>query len=77
MITGFFLYSLPPRPAIVEQVSTPATVQPKKVLVAKGCSEVKRWYAWTRCGKSTCCKLYIACSNGTIVTQAVNASNCG
>ena len=73
---GGYIYN-PPRPAIIQQVSYFARPQSSKFLIAKGCNEVRRWYAWTRCGNVTCCKLYIACSNGTIVTQTVEGASCG
>lgn len=79
MFFSFNVYSLTPPPALIETAGNlvaSTSVSTNKALVAKGCSEVKRWYAWTRCGTVTCCKLFIACSDGTIVTQTADATRC-
>lgn len=76
MIPVFILESLALPPALVAPGANLIEHISNGVLVTKGCSEVKRWYAWTRCGDQTCCKLFIACSDGTIVSQTVDSAQC-
>ncbi len=76
MITGLLFESLPPSPALLQPAPIPWVRSSQGTLVAKECREVSRWYAWTQCGNTTCCKLFIACSDGTVVSQTVDAGSC-
>ncbi len=78
MFADLILFSLAPRPVFVGPAVSIVEPASPEVLTAQQCSEVSRWYAWTTdCGgKDTCCKLFIACEDGTVVTQVVDSTNC-
>ncbi len=76
MILGLIVNSLPPQPDFVKPAVKAVQPTTNGVKIAKACGEITRWYAWTRCGNSTCCKLFIACSNGSIITQSVAGGYC-
>ncbi len=76
MITALILAIFPLQLAEVNLASQSLKPKQEQNLLARQCGEVSRWYAWTQCGETICCKLFIACSDGTIISQVVDSNLC-